>query len=69
MQLSIKFILLINVKMAFQHLYAGLTTTPEYYIISRKNYYFFSILLSIYFDFSLTVKAAPHECVIRTGQA
>ena len=20
------------------------------------------------FDFSLTVKAAPHECVIRTGQ-
>ena len=23
---------------------------------------------SIFFDFSLTVKAAPHECVIRTGQ-
>ena len=22
----------------------------------------------IFFDFSLTVKAAPHECVIRTGQ-
>ena len=22
----------------------------------------------ILFDFSLTVKAAPHECVIRTGQ-
>ena len=21
------------------------------------------------FDFSLTVKAAPHECVIRTGQS
>ena len=22
----------------------------------------------IFFDFSLTAKAAPHECVIRTGQ-
>ena len=22
----------------------------------------------IFFDFSLTVKAAPHKCVIRTGQ-
>ena len=22
----------------------------------------------ISFDFSLTVKAAPHECIIRTGQ-
>ena len=22
----------------------------------------------IFFDFSLTVKVAPHECVIRTGQ-
>ena len=22
----------------------------------------------IFFDFSLTVKAAPHECVIRTSQ-
>ena len=24
--------------------------------------------LQVFFDFSLTVKAAPHECVIRTGQ-
>ena len=24
--------------------------------------------LYIFFDFSLTVKAAPHECLIRTGQ-
>ena len=23
---------------------------------------------SVFFDFSLTVKAAPYECVIRTGQ-
>ena len=23
---------------------------------------------SVFVDFSLTVKAAPHECVIRTGQ-
>ena len=22
----------------------------------------------VFFDFSLTVKAAPHECAIRTGQ-
>ena len=22
----------------------------------------------VFFDFSLTVKAVPHECVIRTGQ-
>ena len=22
----------------------------------------------IFFDFSVTVKAAPHECIIRTGQ-
>ena len=28
------------------------------------------VIMSLYlfFDFSLTVKAAPHECVIRTGQ-
>ena len=25
-------------------------------------------VLIIFFDLSLTVKAAPHECVIRTGQ-
>ena len=25
-------------------------------------------LFLLFFDFSLTVKAAPHECVIRTGQ-
>ena len=24
--------------------------------------------LVLFFGFSLTVKAAPHECVIRTGQ-
>ena len=24
--------------------------------------------LVVFFDFLLTVKAAPHECVIRTGQ-
>ena len=27
-----------------------------------------SILVLLFFVFSLTVKAAPHECVIRTGQ-
>ena len=25
-------------------------------------------ILHVFFDFSLTVKAAPHECEIRTGQ-
>ena len=25
-------------------------------------------VVHVFFDFSLTVKAAPHECVIRTGQ-
>ena len=30
-------------------------------------YYIFSNLL-VFFDFLLTVKVAPHECVIRTGQ-
>ena len=24
--------------------------------------------VSVFFDFSLTVKAAPHKCVIKTGQ-
>ena len=28
----------------------------------------FLIVITIFIDFSLTVKAAPHECVIRTGQ-
>ena len=28
-----------------------------------------SIYNWILYDFSLTVKAAPHECVIRTGQS
>ena len=26
------------------------------------------LILNIFFDFWLTVKAAPHECIIRTGQ-
>ena len=25
--------------------------------------------IHVFFDFTLNVKAAPHECVIRTGQA
>ena len=27
-----------------------------------------AVLRHVLLDFSLTVKAAPHECVIRTGQ-
>ena len=26
------------------------------------------VIAYVFFDFSLTVKAAPHECVSRTGQ-
>ena len=26
------------------------------------------LIIRVFFDFPLTVKAAPHECVIRTGQ-
>ena len=32
-----------------------------------RNYYTMDCQ-PVFFDFSLTVKAAPHECVIRTGQ-
>ena len=28
----------------------------------------FQQIWQVFLDFSLTVKAAPHECVIRTGQ-
>ena len=27
-----------------------------------------ALTMQVFFDFSLTVKAAPYECVIRTGQ-
>ena len=39
-------------------------------LLRRTGYvYYFSmgLILFILLDFSLTVKAAPHECVIRTG--
>ena len=32
------------------------------------NYCLSFFLYVVFFDFSLTVRAAPHECVIRTGQ-
>ena len=35
----------------------------EHYELSTRD-----LNSDIFFDFSLTVKAAPHECVIRTGQ-
>ena len=31
-------------------------------------YIIFSVKHTVFFDFSLTVKVAPQECVIRTGQ-
>ena len=35
-----------------------------------KNYVNICVcIMYVFFDFSLTVKAAPHECVIRTGQS
>ena len=36
--------------------------------IMKALVYQFFFIIQIFFDFSLTVKAAPHECVIRTGQ-
>ena len=36
--------------------------------IVQKINNFLSSLLPILLDFLVTVKAAPHECVIRTGQ-
>ena len=30
--------------------------------------FYWDLSCSVLLDFSLTVKAAPHECVIRTGQ-
>ena len=31
-------------------------------------YFSLNFISFVFFDFSLTVKAVPHECVIRTGQ-
>ena len=47
-----------NLKMLFQR--STFTMTHVHYGL-LINY-------TILFDFSLTVKAAPHECVVRTGQ-
>ena len=49
-----------------------LTFFPQYIIMDVET----AVLLEtryaqpglIFFDFSLTIKAVPHECVIRTGQ-
>ena len=41
--------------------YFSVYSTVQLYII-------FSVKHTVFFDFSLTVKAAPQECVIRTGQ-
>ena len=38
----------------------------KYREIDRQHRRVYTVTL--FFDFSLTVKAAPHECVIRTGQ-
>ena len=38
----------------------------EVYNLNNKTTLY--ILVPVFFDFSLTVKAAPHECVIRIGQ-
>ena len=38
-------------------------------VISDLTHLPLDLILVILYDFSLTVKAAPHECVIRTGQS
>ena len=37
-------------------------------LVQEINDGVYGVVLKVFFDFSLTVKAAPHECVIRTGQ-
>ena len=39
-----------------------------FYVYSDFKHAHRAELYFVSFDFSLTVKAAPHECVIRTGQ-
>ena len=38
------------------------------YGVDDLNSLFISLICLVFFDFSHTIKAAPHECVIRTGQ-
>ena len=47
-----------------------LTKTPIFdtHSLSFDRTLFKESKLWLYIDFSLTVKAAPHACVIRTGQ-
>ena len=40
----------------------------KYLQFSAQKFAHLDLCITIFFDFSLTVKAAPHECVIRTGQ-
>ena len=40
----------------------------NYIVIKVRLSHLQIIPQKVFFDFSLTVKAAPHECVIRTGQ-
>ena len=37
-------------------------------VLFRMGERYYALVVMIFFDFSLTVKAAPHACVIRTGQ-
>ena len=44
-----------------------------YFFLYKQNHFFIKEAdtfghIVVLFDFSLTVKAAPHECVIRTSQ-
>ena len=41
--------------------------TPQYEHCAIS--FIVSYQVEVFFDFSLTVKAVPHECVIRTGQS
>ena len=45
-----------------------LFTKYEAVVRSKEAIVLLMVLLLLFFDFSLSVKAASHECVIRTGQ-
>ena len=47
---------------------APFTTRFSWHEIDSAVQKTYTNILRIFFDFSLTVKAAPHECVFRTGQ-
>ena len=44
------------------------TVEDKGYVSSHLQIWDSAVAIRVLYDFSLTIKAAPHECVIRTGQ-